>query len=311
MSNFLHDVKRFAKQRLHRGRDVDALAAVLFDWMQDLDEAKELPATSTAAAFGRQWRELPEGDYLLSDPWFRENVDTILSAQEILLEREWFKGKKVMDAGCGNGRWSYGLSKLGADLTSVDINDSALSATREALSVFDNPQRFIRSPLEELDQHTEEGEFDLVFSWGVVHHTVKFNQSLDNLCRAVKPRGVLYLYLYGRDSVSRRDDIDLFKERLAYNVLMSDNERRAFLKRKAHGNPAQIHNMHDTYAPLINRRFTFAETAEMLAKRGFTDCVRTMDHPEVFVRATRGDVDLSAVSLPPKQAPFWFEGRHL
>ncbi len=51
----------------------------------------------------------------------------------------------------------------------------------------------------------------------------------------MKPDGIFYTYLYGRDSVPFEDDLKLFRERVYYNSLMSDDARRAFLLEKARG----------------------------------------------------------------------------
>lgn len=304
-------IRRTVSDLLTRQRDINALYKVLYDQVHDLDEASEITDGSTVRTFGRQWAELPTGEYLLSDPWFRENVTRILTEQELLLKPEWFAGRRVLDAGCGNGRWSFGLSRLGVNLTSVDANTSALDAAREATAELPNQRRFIQTSLESLDEALAGDRFDLVFCWGVAHHTVRFNDVLDNLCAAVAPGGVLYLYLYGTNTVSADDEIRTFRDRVAYNVLFDDAERMRFLRRKAHGNADLVHSMHDIYAPLINRRFTVEQTAELLALRGFTSTTQTIDHTEVFVRATRGDVDLSAWELPQKRPPYWFEGKHL
>jgi SAM-dependent methyltransferase len=294
-----------------RARDIDALYKVLYDRVHDRDEALEITPNSTAGAFSKQWEEFPEGEYLLSDPWFKANVGRILTEQEILLDPSWFKGRKVLDAGCGNGRWTYGLASLGAKLTSVDINQSAIDAARVAVNEIAQDVRFLKSPLEDLLEATGGDTFELVFCWGVAHHCVRFNKVLDALCASVAPGGVLYLYLYGSDSMDWKEESRIFKDRVAYNVLMDDEERMRFLLKKAGGNRDIVHNVHDLYAPLINRRFTFDETKGMLAERGFTDVLRTIDHTEVFVRATRGDVDLSEWSLPPAKPPYWFQAHSL
>ena len=70
----------------------------------------------TLASFDWQWRELPDGGALLAEPWFREHVDAILSEELLCVSRDWFPGRMVLDAGCGNGRWTIGLLKLGCKL---------------------------------------------------------------------------------------------------------------------------------------------------------------------------------------------------
>lgn len=300
--------KEWLKSALRsRSQEVNALYSILYNQCHNLEQAVELTPNATLTSFSHQWSELPEGKFLLSDPFFRDQVDTILSSQELLLRKSWFQGKKVLDAGCGNGRWAYGFSKLGADLTCVDGNLSALEATRKAISSFANSQDFIHTPLERLDEKIEAGTFDLAFSWGVVHHCVSFKRSLENVARSVKEGGLIYLYLYGRESLSLPEDITLFKDRVAYNALFDTEQRERFLLRKAGGDPNKVHNVHDIYAPLINRRFHFKEVASMLSQLGFSQIVRTIDHTELFIRAVKGEGDYTADSLPPHTPPYWFQ----
>lgn len=135
----------------------------------------------------------PEGTALLGDPWFEENAARILSEEELQIHPNWFSGKEVLDAGCGSGRWSYGLAQLGAHITAVDINKSALNKTQSVLEKFEIPKKFIQTPLEQLTNALQSKQF---------HHCESFNQSLDQLTRCVKEGGMIYLYLYGRESLS-------------------------------------------------------------------------------------------------------------
>ena len=73
----------------------------------------------TLASFDYQWRALAEGDAMLSDPWFVDNVDRIASEELLAVRRSWFDGRRVLDAGCGGGRWTVGLLRLGARVTAV------------------------------------------------------------------------------------------------------------------------------------------------------------------------------------------------
>lgn len=309
----MQNLKSKAKKIFKRfsSPETDALYKILYDQVHDLNFARELTPNSTRSTFSHQWESYPEGEYLLSDPWFRANVDRILTEQEILLRPEWFNGRKVLDAGCGNGRWAYGFCKLGADLTCVDQSEQALNSTRHALQDFKNPTQFVRSPLENLREVLPERSFDLVFSWGVLHHCSSYNESLANVASMVSETGILYLYLYGRESVSMEEDIRLFKKRVAYNVLFSDVQKYQFLLKQAKGDKNKVHTYHDIYAPLVNRRFTFEEVAEQLTKLGFKNVTRTIRHSEVFVRATRGDARIEDYSLPPKEPPYWFQGHHI
>ena len=295
---------------LPAGAEVNALYKVLYDQVHDLDQAREISDGSTIAAFAAQWTELPEGEYLLSDPWFRDNVDKILSEQELLLKSDWFAGKQVLDAGCGNGRWAYGFCKLGADVTCVDANTSALAATQAALKGFGNRIGYICSPLEKLNEHVPGASYDLVFCWGVLHHCISFTKSLRNLAAAVRPGGYIYLYLYGRESLPLAEDVEVFKQRVVYNVLLDDSQRTAFLLRKAKGDRNKLNAVHDFYAPLINRRLKFDYIKGALEQLGFSNVLRTISHTELFVRGTRGGASDRA-TLPPKSPPYWFQGRHL
>ena len=144
-------------------QEVDTLYAILHQLAHDPDSAADLASGQTRAAFRRQWSEHPQGAYLLSDPWFRDNVTRILTEEELQIRPEWFAGKRVLDAGCGNGRWSFGFGSLGAEVTAVDVNSSAVDATRKALEHFDTPMTMVVAPLEDLSSNLPAGKFDLVF----------------------------------------------------------------------------------------------------------------------------------------------------
>jgi len=287
-------------------QEIDVLYRLLYNASHDLSNPIPLATSQTEDAFAHQWKDLKEGRFLLSDPWFREHVTRILSEEEILIRPEWFEGKRVLDAGSGNGRWSYGLAKLGARVTAVDVNPVAIEETRAALMGVGDGHAFHVTPLEELDAVLGDERFDLVFSWGVLHHCADFSRALEQVTARTREGGVLYLYLYGRESLSLEEDIELFKERLAYNTLEGEEARLAFLLEKAHGDPDKVHNVHDIYAPSINRRLDYLPLEQRLTDLGFHGITRTIDHPELFVRAFRGSFPEDQ-QLPPSRPPFWFQ----
>ncbi len=293
--------------KLSNTQQLDALYAMLYHVAHDLERSPDLTALQTRSAFAKQWSELPTGNYLLGDDWFRDNVTRIVCEQEILLKPDWFRGKRVLDAGCGNGRWAYALSKLGAEVTALDVNPIALDEARASLDRLGEKAEFVASPLEEAAETLGERKFDLVWSWGVVHHTQCFNRSLDQLTQLVAADGILYLYLYGRESMTFEQDLELFKQRVHYNALGSDAARQEYLLQAAGGDPSKVHNQHDLLAPLVNRRLEWDYVREFLLERGFPEVTRTIDHTELFVRAAKNPQALESFALPPKDPPFWFQ----
>ena len=303
--------------------EVDALYRFLHKYIHDNDRAPDLAAVQTADSFGFQWDKLQDGQYMTTDPWFRENVSRILCEQELMLPSEWFPGKRVLDCGCGGGRWSYGLAKLGANVTAVDINSSCISAAKAAMEGFTVDKQFVQSPLETLSEKLDcRHDYDLVFSWGVLHHCQSFTGALKEISGYVKEGGLLYLFLYGYepDGYGHENELEIFKQRIHYNGLRDWQAQEAFLRTKALNDPMKMNKKHDKLAPLINRRLKFEEVEKMLRGLGYTDVEQTKQCPptweetyrvgathQLFVRAVKGDAtEARKVSLPAPEPPYWF-----
>ena len=95
--------------------DAAATSQHLTDLVRHLagDRIQDWPIVrATRDSFDYQWRNLPEGEAMPSNPaWKSEVGKTICRFADF--PEEWFIGKKVMDAGCGLGRWTYGFGTLG------------------------------------------------------------------------------------------------------------------------------------------------------------------------------------------------------
>jgi SAM-dependent methyltransferase len=105
-------------------------------------------------------------------------------------------GKTCMDAGCGSGRWTRVLQRLGADsVLSVDMSPASLQ------SVSRYNDNTLAADLTSLsDDHPELVEkFDFVNLWGVAHHTHDPKRAFDQAARTVKPGGSMYVMLYNPD----------------------------------------------------------------------------------------------------------------
>ena len=103
--------------------------------------------------------------------------------------------RRALDGGCGTGVCSLSLSEIADSVVGLDISQGSLETARDlAQSKKCDNLTFCRASLLELP--FDEGSFDLVLSWGVIHHTVSPIQALDELVRVLQPGGTLVLAVY-------------------------------------------------------------------------------------------------------------------
>jgi len=268
---------------------------------------RRLRQKQTLASFDYQWKELPEGGGLLTDDWFGEHVDEILSEELLCLTRDWFAGKRVLDAGCGNGRWTIGLLRLGSEVVAVDASSHGLRRLEEAVDDL-VPEGRERLETREIDllrlpEDLASDRFDLVFSFGVLHHTGDTWRALENIARLVAGDGVLFLYLYGRESLGAPTRAKLQLTRLALAPLPFGLKRWLLESRPQ----LDVHQAFDSLSPTINERHSMAEVTEHLSAADFPSIERTIDHSELFVRALRNPVAVQEYELSHPTPPYWFD----
>ena len=84
-----------------------------------------------------------------------------------------WRGKRVLEVGCGIGTDSINFARAGAQLTAVDLSAESLRIARERADVMGVGDRidFRQANAEELTSVVDDGPYDLVYSFGVIHHT--------------------------------------------------------------------------------------------------------------------------------------------
>jgi SAM-dependent methyltransferase len=106
---------------------------------------------------------------------------------------DYFRNKLVLDAGCGTGRWTDAMARLGATVVAVDITESGARLTRK-LTRGHRGVEVLQADIMHLP--FAPSSFDFVASWGVLHHTPSTERALARLVPLVRPGGHLYVMVY-------------------------------------------------------------------------------------------------------------------
>jgi SAM-dependent methyltransferase len=146
-------------------------------------ERHDDPQVRTALSFGFEWTHFPE----MYAEW-EQNFLSYMNPHGA----EFFAGKKVLDAGCGNGRFAYYAAKYGAEVWAVDLG-AAIEPAHHNTAGFPNVQ-VLQTDLHDLPFAYE--SFDFIYSIGVLHHLPDPEAAFQNLLRYLKPDGEVQIYLY-------------------------------------------------------------------------------------------------------------------
>lgn len=110
-----------------------------------------------------------------------------------------YQDKKVLEIGCGPGIDSVQFASAGADVWGVDLSSKAIELCRSHLILRgfqDKAKQFFVGNAENLD--FKDRSFDVVYSHGVLHHTVDTTRSIEEVRRVLKPNGEAIIMLYNR-----------------------------------------------------------------------------------------------------------------
>ena len=143
-------------------------------------------------AFGRNWAAFLA---VLDDNRIHsaeQSLRTMLAAPNL-------EGSRFLDIGSGSGLFSLAARRLGASVCSFDVDADSVQCTRELRRrYFPNDKDWVVEQASVLDEKylAALGTFDVVYSWGVLHHTGAMWKALQNVASLVSEQGSLYIAIY-------------------------------------------------------------------------------------------------------------------
>ena len=119
----------------------------------------------------------------------------------IFAEFEKWRGKRVLEIGCGIGTDTMNFARAGAEVSAVDLSEKSLEIARYRAGVYGlHNIRFYEGNAEELSSFLPIERYDLIYSFGVIHHTPRPERVIEQLQRYCLPSTVLKVMVYHRHS---------------------------------------------------------------------------------------------------------------
>jgi 2-polyprenyl-3-methyl-5-hydroxy-6-metoxy-1,4-benzoquinol methylase len=146
---------------------------------------------STAAIGSRQYFEEVEARKYMVEPHIPG-----------FAEFERWRGKKVLEIGCGIGTDTINFARHGAQVTTVDLSEESMELARKRASVFGlgDAIRFCPGNAEQLTTFVPVERYDLIYSFGVIHHTPHPEVVLEQLRKYAGPGTTVKVMVYHRRS---------------------------------------------------------------------------------------------------------------
>jgi len=113
-----------------------------------------------------------------------------------------WNGKKVLEIGCGIGTDTINFARNGALVTAVDVSEKSIELAKKRAEVFgvEDQIKFFCGNAEELSTLIPAGQYDLIYSFGVIHHTPHPEKVLEEIRAFTKPGTEIKIMVYYRYS---------------------------------------------------------------------------------------------------------------
>jgi 2-polyprenyl-3-methyl-5-hydroxy-6-metoxy-1,4-benzoquinol methylase len=160
-----------------------------------------VPLTTSASherfEFGRNWRNfVAHVD--------EQRISTAVQSLRTMLDLKGLHGRSFLDVGCGSGLFSLAAARLGADpIRSFDYDIESVSATETLRARYpvDASWTVERGDVTNRTYCERLGTFDIVYAWGVLHHTGAMWQAMENVAARVADEGLLFVAIYNNQGM--------------------------------------------------------------------------------------------------------------
>lgn len=157
-----------------------------------MEEKQVLDSDDYRFGFGKNWSKFLEQ--------FNEErlAEGVLSLQK-KLGVDSLKGKTFLDIGCGSGLFSLSAYKLGAKVTSFDYDQNSVNCAKKLKDLYlkeDQDWEVRQASVLDKEFIDQLPEFDVVYSWGVLHHTGHMWLAIENAMKPVKKGGLFFIAIY-------------------------------------------------------------------------------------------------------------------
>ena len=147
--------------------------------------------------FGKNWQHFLS---VLNDA----RITQAEASLRTMLGVEHLNGQRFLDIGCGSGLFSLAARRLGAIVTSFDFDPQSVACTSELRRRYlgGDPTWVIgQGSVLDADFMRSLGTFDIVYSWGVLHHTPDTPHAIREVRRVLRPGGRSRIMIYHRRSI--------------------------------------------------------------------------------------------------------------
>jgi ubiquinone/menaquinone biosynthesis C-methylase UbiE len=192
-----------------------------------------------------------------SPEFFREVEEHRYRLEPHILEaarfEEW-RGRDVLDAGCGIATDGVQFSRAGARYTGLDESPTALELARRRFAAQRLDARFVSGSVSSLP--FPDASFDLVYSYGVIHHTPETVRAVHEFHRVLRPGGTALVMLYHRASLNYYVNIMLLRRCLVGLLAVPG---AAALVARVTGEPPELLEAHRALLRVHGRAYLRAE----------------------------------------------------